>query len=71
MSGWPVIFSMMAPTRSPGQRHVRRDIIEGVIVSVAGGVGEKLADGDFIGARKGREKAGDGIVERDLGFIRQ
>ncbi len=52
-----------------GLEHVGHDVVLRPVVLIAGGVGEELAEGDFIGAGEMGKEFGDFVVEGELALL--
>ena len=51
-----------------GDEHGGHDVVLGPVVLIAGGVGEDLADGDFVAAGEAGDVLADRVVEGELAF---
>ncbi len=57
--------------RAFGVQHGRHDVVFGPVVLVAGGVGENLADGDFVAAGEAGDVFADRVVEGEFALLLQ
>ena len=52
-----------------GAAHGGHDVVLGPVVLIAGGVGEELADGDFVAAGESGDVFADGVVEGKFALL--